>query len=458
MLVTAGRLHEGSAFASIQEAGDLSLHKHRTNDLPTELSFECLERRRMLTQLVDLDADGDLDVLRQGIWYENTNGFGQYATNPFSEDDPEISLAVDLNGDGMRDILTSNFKWFENAELDAFTIAHDLPNVSGEVIDVVVQDVGRDGAADVIFFSKQGRFDATATLFTNDGTGRLELTEEIEYLNSDRVDVADMDGDGDLDIIASNQQLVVLHRNDGDNVFTERLLINRRDSTYEISKLDAKDVDGDNDVDLVFLERHTFVTRVTKASWQENVNGLGTDFESHELAQGNVLDLDDDVDLDVFGTAEWSFNDGTGIFGEPEIGDSGWFRHYNYIGAADLNGDNVADFVADQLNARKPFWRDGIERLLFEGQAQPLIDVMHHTIRGELPRQNRLLDFNHDEVVDFTDYQHLVEKELLTHFGDADLNRVFDSSDLVAVFQAGEYYDGIPLNSTWSEGDWNGDG
>ncbi|MCA9171858.1 MAG: hypothetical protein KDB23_29520, partial [Planctomycetales bacterium] len=42
--------------------------------------------------------------------------------------------------------------------------------------------------------------------------------------------------------------------------------------------------------------------------------------------------------------------------------------------------------------------------------------------------------------------------------GDANHDGVFDSSDLVAVFAAGEYEDEAELNSLWAEGDWNGDG
>ena len=42
--------------------------------------------------------------------------------------------------------------------------------------------------------------------------------------------------------------------------------------------------------------------------------------------------------------------------------------------------------------------------------------------------------------------------------GDANNDGKFDSSDLVAVFQAGEYEDGIAGNSDWAEGDWSGDG
>ncbi|MEZ6117493.1 MAG: hypothetical protein R3C28_13105 [Pirellulaceae bacterium] len=43
-------------------------------------------------------------------------------------------------------------------------------------------------------------------------------------------------------------------------------------------------------------------------------------------------------------------------------------------------------------------------------------------------------------------------------YGDSDLNGWFDSSDLILVFQAGEYEDGVNGNSSWSTGDWDGDG
>ncbi|MCA9217941.1 MAG: tandem-95 repeat protein, partial [Planctomycetales bacterium] len=42
--------------------------------------------------------------------------------------------------------------------------------------------------------------------------------------------------------------------------------------------------------------------------------------------------------------------------------------------------------------------------------------------------------------------------------GDANRDGIFNSSDLVLVFQASEFEDGIDGNSTWEEGDWNGDG
>jgi hypothetical protein len=44
-----------------------------------------------------------------------------------------------------------------------------------------------------------------------------------------------------------------------------------------------------------------------------------------------------------------------------------------------------------------------------------------------------------------------------TYFGDANLDGEFNTSDLVAVFEAGHYEDGIAGNSGWGTGDWNGD-
>ena len=42
--------------------------------------------------------------------------------------------------------------------------------------------------------------------------------------------------------------------------------------------------------------------------------------------------------------------------------------------------------------------------------------------------------------------------------GDSTNDGLFNTADMVAVFQAGEYEDGVDGNSVWEEGDWNGDG
>ncbi len=42
--------------------------------------------------------------------------------------------------------------------------------------------------------------------------------------------------------------------------------------------------------------------------------------------------------------------------------------------------------------------------------------------------------------------------------GDANLDGLFNSTDMIAVFQRGKYEDDTPKNASWEDGDWDGDG
>jgi hypothetical protein len=66
-------------------------------------------------------------------------------------------------------------------------------------------------------------------------------------------------------------------------------------------------------------------------------------------------------------------------------------------------------------------------------------------------------DLNGDALVNQTDRQVWIADLKRTFVGDSNLDGVFNSTDFVAVFQAGQYEDSAAGNSTWSTGDWNGD-
>ncbi len=66
-------------------------------------------------------------------------------------------------------------------------------------------------------------------------------------------------------------------------------------------------------------------------------------------------------------------------------------------------------------------------------------------------------DVNGDIKVNGDDFDRLLTI-LGSKYGDANLDGSFDSADLIQVFQAGQYDDGIFGNSTWAQGDWNCDG
>ncbi|MCA9212132.1 MAG: hypothetical protein KDB27_03630 [Planctomycetales bacterium] len=67
-------------------------------------------------------------------------------------------------------------------------------------------------------------------------------------------------------------------------------------------------------------------------------------------------------------------------------------------------------------------------------------------------------DLTADQIVDSEDRDAWVHELASTYYGDTNLDGEFNSSDLVAVFNAAEYEDAVDGNSTWQSGDWNLDG
>ncbi len=67
-------------------------------------------------------------------------------------------------------------------------------------------------------------------------------------------------------------------------------------------------------------------------------------------------------------------------------------------------------------------------------------------------------DLNDDNRRDLTDVAIWVKDLKRTWFGDVDLDGEFNSSDLLMVFESGQFEDDALGNSTWSTGDWNKDG
>ena len=83
------------------------------------------------------------------------------------------------------------------------------------------------------------------------------------------------------------------------------------------------------------------------------------------------------------------------------------------------------------------------------------IDFLSDVVRsGHQPTR---FDLNNDGLVNNDDREFWIVDLMNTYVGDSDLNGVFGTGDLIAVFSAGEYEDEIVGNSSWATGDWNGD-
>jgi hypothetical protein len=118
-----------------------------------------------------------------------------------------------------------------------------------------------------------------------------------------------------------------------------------------------------------------------------------------------------------------------------------------------LTDGEVSELAADPFGAAVPRGGDYND----DGQVDVSdVDLLSSAIRSA--SLNLRFDINGSGGADLGDLAQMIHEVFGTWFGDANLDGLFDTSDLVTTFQAGQYEDAATRNSTWSTGDWNADG
>ena len=164
----------------------------------------------------DIDRDGHLDLLLGTRWMRNEGGrWSTHRIDPENNNPPDRNRLVDINGDGRLDAVVG-FKaisspgevvWYEqNENSQAPWTKHLIGTVIGPMsLDVV--DIDGDGDLDVIVGEHDLKNPEKARLliFENiDGRGG-KWRERVIYTGDEHHDGAiavDVDGDGDLDIVS----------------------------------------------------------------------------------------------------------------------------------------------------------------------------------------------------------------------------------------------------------------
>ncbi|WP_179007635.1 T9SS type A sorting domain-containing protein [Winogradskyella forsetii] len=201
------------------------------------------------------------------------------------------------------------------------------------------------------------------------------INNNINELHSTYIE--DLDGDGDMDIISNNRNVIGWHENlDSSDNFTSLKVIttevsNLSNDIYNSTSVHASDIDGDGDIDVLSAS-----SGVNKIAWYENIDGQGT-FGAQQIITLNVFgansvyseDLDNDGDMDVLSASwfddkiAWYENiDGQGTFGPQQIISIN-ADYANSVYAKDIDGDGDMDVLSASANDDKIAWYENIDGL-----------------------------------------------------------------------------------------------
>ena len=170
--------------------------------------------------LHDLDRDGDDDIVIGGIWFENPGSISDdpWHRHTFAEWHPSAAVQVaDLNGDGRWDVVLSpselkdqyhRLSWFEGPSdpKQSNWAEHVIePRIECVIHGIEIADMNLDGRVDVVTAAMhQGQDPDEVAVYYNQRDGTHWEKQILSTKGSHLIRVADIDGDGDPDVMGAN--------------------------------------------------------------------------------------------------------------------------------------------------------------------------------------------------------------------------------------------------------------
>lgn len=220
----------------------------------------------------DLDLDGDIDIigvsseLNEVSWWRNEGGDPISWTKQIINSNISLAKSVevaDLDQDGDMDVVTASLLdnsviWWRNDGGDPIIwekLLIDNSFIGAHHVQCI--DIDNDGNLDILGAGYMGN---EVAWWQNKGGNANEWIKQSlskSVSNACVALAADMDNDGDLDIVATAQganKILLWTNNGGDPITWSESIIT--DSFTRPWPLDLKDIDGDGDIDIVSGSSH----------------------------------------------------------------------------------------------------------------------------------------------------------------------------------------------------------
>jgi hypothetical protein len=304
----------------------------------------------------DLDGDLDLDICFAGTkigWLEN-DGEGEFTTHDIAmvNDNPSDLKLFDIDQDSDIDIVTASMYYgiviYKNDGQENFMPGVSVVGTGVPEIDIV--DFNADGFFDIVCsgveFIDERYIEATYILY-QDVAGLFSKTK-IGSVATQGTKSADIDNDGDRDLLQYNDLEVFYLLNTGTDFFATELFLALPDT--RILDFTTAPLNTDDYIDLIVVTAGSYSTSVhtlfNDGDYHFSSVTLSTDYAVSFTTAG---DFDGDRDTDIilidgnynYVTFE---NNGEGVFTKKMLGIKGAPPYFTVNG--DFNGDGDLDFVS----------------------------------------------------------------------------------------------------------------